>query len=211
MALTRDDRQHCANVCVRGEIVLREMGWDHEKRRAFLVRKDVQREMKVMAGLYADRDGLAERAKFFGLIELQKMVPRAIDVLRQALHSGQKAKDSTGAEVTIQPPDESAYDAAIQVLDRTGVDAGKFTTHTNMPTIGNLNITENHLNVGDAKENNQLQNIVKRERVRSLLDAILNKAKSGGNYVEAEVIPTKKSKDRSAKRIGSSENTDEED
>ena len=191
MALKPEDRQIVRELAIGGEAVLRQKGWSREKRETFLSRKDVQRELQDLDNIYKERDQLAERARFFGMTEMQRMVPRAVQILQRALLAGQEVNGQI-----VEAPDEGQLDAAMQVLDRTGVAVGKGAKevqHGDGLAKVTGNVTINNISVGDDGASTAA-NTLMREKLRTRIAEMLHQNVKAvtGNIVEGRVIPTKK-------------------
>jgi hypothetical protein len=191
MALKPEDRQIVRELAIGGEAVLRQRGWNKERRDTFLSRKDVQRELQDLDSVYKEREQLAERARFFGMTEMQKMVPRAVQVLQRALLAGSEVNGQI-----IDSPDEGVLEAALQVLDRTGVSVGKGSkepTHGDGLAKINGPVTINNISVGDdgaATAGKTLMREKLRTRIAEMLHAHVKEVT--GTVVEGRVTTRKR-------------------
>lgn len=196
MALKPEDRQIVRELAIGGEAVLRQKGWNKERRDTFLSRKDVQRELQDLDNTYKERDQLAERARFFGMTEMQRMVPRAVQLLQRALLAGQEVNGQL-----IEAPDEGQLEAALEVLDRTGVSVGKGPkepTHGDGLAKISGPVTINNISVGDDGATTAGKTLMReklRTRIAEMLHAQVKEVT--GNVVEGRVIPTRKRNVRS--------------
>lgn len=188
MALNAEDRQLVAQIAIQGKQVLRQRpGWDARRRKMFLERKDVIRELALLEEHYRDRNNLAERARFFGMLEFQKMVPRAVDVIRRALYEGETMPDGR----VIQPPSQIQLDAAVEVLDRNKIDVEKISDDNALPT---KSVTINTINLGDGKD--RAGQTVSREKVRNMIEEMLrgNVKSVSPDFVSGKIELKKKKK-----------------
>jgi ribosomal protein S24E len=190
MALKPEDKQLVAQLAISGEIVLRQRGWNKEQRDAFLSRKDVQKELADLDNVYKDREQIAERARFFGMVEMQRMVPRAVQLLQRALLAGQEVNGQI-----VEAPDEAQLEAAMQVLDRTGVHAkgGAKDLHGDGLAKVTGPVTINNINVNDGIAEASSKTLL-REKLRTRIAQMLHTQikEVSGNIVEGRVISAKK-------------------
>jgi len=193
MALNKDERQVCLQIAVRGEVILREKGWDSEQRKNFLRRKDVQRELQRIEEEFRDREGFIERAKFTGLIELSKMMPVAIATYQQALLTGKK--DGNGN--VIEAPNAVALNVAMDLMDRFDVKGGKFSEHDALPVL-----VQNNTQINVGSEEGSPEATIARERLRTRLEQMMQGLEVEGNFIEgAEVVDTRPKRRRRSRRV----------
>lgn len=194
-ALSPDDRQVCSHVATKGTDYLRyEMQWSAMQIKQFMARVAVQAELDYLRRAYAQREGIQERMQFFSQLQINRMVPRALQTLALTLRGDQLNDDGTVARA----PSRAQYDAAVEVLERANVRGDKYKGEDSIPLIDARSI---QLTLGENDDENSIDPKKKRsiDRVRNFMDSFIDRAKK----VEANVIEgkTKKKKRRKKRRV----------
>lgn len=133
--LNAAERQLCQGAVIYGvEWLLTQPGYELlTSVRAFLNRREVIRQIAYFQKQYADRSAISERVQFFGMLQLNALVPAAINIVARSL-VGVKVNPQSGA-IDSRPPDRGQFDAAVEVLGRCNVQGSKYAGNSNLPSI----------------------------------------------------------------------------
>lgn len=164
-AITDDEKKICQNVVVFGAGYLKQhLRWPPDAIAAFFERDAIVSEIETLKRQYEDRSGIQERTQFFAQLNVNAMVPSAVNVLARALRG--EYEDSKG--VRHKPPTQQQYEAAKEVMNRANIQGKTWGGNDSVPAIDARSV---QIAIGTDAKTNGLESI---ER-EGILD-ILNKA-----------------------------------
>ena len=177
VSLTEKEREICRGIVVKGLDYLKDLGFNSEQRKEFLSRKKIIRELDRQSVLFNDRGGIAERQRFFSLLEMSKFVPAAINIVVSTLRGTYQKETGkvVGGEKEMEivlPPSQAQLAAATEILDRLGITI-KGIDDKSAPIIDSRMI---QVNAGDgslSQSSPDLDSAVSRERVRTFIEGVL--------------------------------------
>ena len=191
-SLSDDERDICNHLARHGGVdYLRyERRWTAVQIKQFMARVAVQEELGYIRRLYAQREGIQERTAFLAQIQINKMVPAALNIVARAIRG-----DRLGDDGTIdRAPTKAQFDAALTVMDRANITEGKFKGVDSIPAIDNRSV-----NVTLGEENLDLTHRDARDKVRGFVDGLMGEL--NGRKKTKKKRPTKNKKRRRRKML----------
>lgn len=170
--LKPEDRSICRNVVVYGlEWLRHSLGWTSSSIQAFINRPEIRREVETLRRLYQDRVGIQERTQFFAQLQVNLMVPSAVNVLARSLR-GEKKDPVTG--LVDEVPTKGQYSAAMEVLNRANIQGSKFGGVEMAPVID-----ARQIRVAIGASSNLLEGITPqgREKIRNVLARLISRVR----------------------------------
>lgn len=170
--LTDEDRSICRSIVVYGLEWLRHTkGWTAVSIQTFINRNEIRREIETLRRMYQDREGIQERTQFFAQLQVNSMVPAAVNVLARALR-GAHEDPVTGKEV--EPPAKGQYQAAMEVLNRANIQGERFGGADTAPTIDARQV---RIAIGASSDLMQGLSAQGREKIRQLLARVVSRVR----------------------------------
>ncbi len=167
-AISAEDKQHCLNLVIHGISYLQGQGWRSRVIAEFLERVDVQKELARLKEQYEDRSSIQERVQFFTTLQVNKMVPTALNVLARTLQGDVMNEDGT---VKSAAPARAQYQAAIEVLNRANIHGDEYGGRDNLPALD-----QRAIEAGARKESaGDKWNAQTRDKVRKLLGKVMRR------------------------------------
>ncbi len=167
-ALTKEEKIICQHIAVNGPNYLRDrMGWAMDVVSLFLERSEIMAEITALQEQYKDRAATQERTQFFTQMQINSLLPAAVNILIRALR-GNTIKDGV---VTERAPDRNQLEAAMQVLDRANIQGQKYAGNNSTPSIDARQV---HLTIGGKADQLGLE-AEDRKQVVGMVSKLLSK------------------------------------
>lgn len=179
-------KEICQLLIIKGDVVFDDLGWTKLQRREFLSKIGVKKELTKLTRIWEDRNAIQDRAAFFASVNLQRMVGPAVNILAHRLRG--PINPTNGQPYPDPTPTDEQYQAALEVLDRSGIKSKDYDETTPAPIIDAR--TVNFGSSPDLKDDS-LDSTTKRERMRNSLQLMLHKLQKATGIQELTPLEKK--------------------
>ncbi len=189
------ERSLVPQTYMRGPAALFELGYTEAAVAEFIQRPHVLDAFAALGAEQRHEEVLLGRARFIAKRTMAGMIPDAVDLMRQALNgpvyardeNGYIINDKRGNPIMNQRVDTSQFAAAVEILNRVGVNPKEPATQDVNPTVLFASQADARRSLVDQSANlTEEQRIISRERMRSIVSVLSPKIAE----IKAQILKT---------------------